>query len=134
MTYVSQKQLEVLTKALGSMPISDQLFNLHRSCCCCGSRRKIHKHHVTYNPDRKVNLCAKCHRLITMINTVGAIATGTKLDNNVRTVLWDWFVRTNTQKNVKFSINTVLVALGIKHCFSENDRLFIKKAGELIYT
>ena len=69
-----------------------------RKCCKCGKKWGLERHHVTYKPPLIKDLCSKCHKKITEINTVAAKLYGThktrrtKFTNVVRLALWRVFL------------------------------------------
>jgi len=66
-------------------------------CIKCGKVFHLQKHHITYQPELVVFLCVKCHKQITMLNTIGSAVAGGSLKhrpnytNRLRITLWRWF-------------------------------------------
>jgi hypothetical protein len=69
-------------------------------CCRCASRSRLHRHHVTYIPEKIVMLCWLCHSRVTGLNTKGSLVAGgnkitrTDYTNKLRLVLWEYFMKT----------------------------------------
>jgi hypothetical protein len=63
-------------------------------CEKCGSKNKLHVHHITYDPEVTCILCKRCHRVITNINTLIArnYNEKRKLTNEQRIKLNDFFM------------------------------------------
>ncbi len=62
-------------------------------CIRCGRRLMSNqRHHITYNPEQLVNICVKCHGLITTINAVFAGVIGSRLSNDIRQKIWNVFL------------------------------------------
>jgi hypothetical protein len=72
-----------------------------KGCIRCGVAYNIHKHHITYKPPLIAPLCAKCHKAITLINTVAGKLFKThkkyrtSMTNVVRLALWREFLGGN---------------------------------------
>ena len=132
---MNAQEKNAIKVAFKAAKLTDTVFKrvIRRKCCCCycGSSKKIQRHHVTYEPKKIVKLCSNCHRLITVINTIGSIATKTKKDNAVRTRLWDWFIRTK-RTNTKFTVDLILAVLEITYKFSSIEKQFIMEARKRI--
>ena len=93
-----------------------------RKCCKCGKTYTIQKHHVTYEPEKIVKLCKQCHSIITVINTIGSIATGTKKNSKVRLRLWEWFIQ---ESFAGVQLDSVVAVLGVTHEFNARELGFI---------
>lgn len=93
-------------------------------CKKCG-RPGVVRHHITYRPERTTQICVRCHGEITKINAAAAIVLRTKLNNSIRTLLWNWFLIYNDIINE----NVVAQALGKKVTFTARQILFIQSAG-----
>jgi hypothetical protein len=104
-----------------------KLFVPRRTCKKCGSIGKVHKHHITYSPTKLVVLCVRCHKLITTINTIGAIVTHTKQDNVLRLKLWQWFIDAD-----KVNLNGITDFLQIRYEFSSADITYIINAAKRV--
>lgn len=91
-------------------------------CVKCGVGRTI-RHHVIYKPEKVVRICPKCHTRITVVNTIAAVVMRKKLSNEIRLLLWEWFL---IQRGI---LNERLVAnvLGIEFEFKINHMAFIAK-------
>jgi hypothetical protein len=65
-----------------------------RKCRKCGKTGRLERHHVTYEPPQISNLCRKCHKLITELNTMCSQSTRPfhKLENEERVILWKAFL------------------------------------------
>ena len=60
----------------------------------CGKGGRLERHHVTYEPVKISNLCRKCHKMITELNTMCSQSTEPfhKLSNAERLTLWKAFL------------------------------------------
>ncbi len=65
------------------------------TCVKCGSEGKLHRHHITYEPEKIVILCPHCHSIITSINTLYAKWSGVKLENFEREKLHLFFMQSH---------------------------------------
>jgi len=65
-----------------------------KRCRKCGKGGRLERHHVTYEPVKISNLCRKCHKLITELNTMCSQSTSPfhKLSNEERLTLWKAFL------------------------------------------
>jgi ribosomal protein S27AE len=82
------KLIDALTKSIGTKPKRKA-----RICVRCGSVNYLQRHHITYEPRKIAVICSKCHKLITLINTIASVVLGSKLSVDIRTKLWKWFVK-----------------------------------------
>jgi len=67
---------------------------MKKKCKKCGSENKIHIHHITYEPEETIQLCKRCHKVITNINTLIARRYNEMkpLTNDQRLKLHDFFM------------------------------------------
>lgn len=93
------------------------------TCVKCRNRKRTIRHHVTYKPELVVRLCPSCHTKITVVNTIAAVVLGKKLSNELRLVLWVWFLKHKGLINER----VVADALGIEFEFRIQHMLFIAK-------
>jgi hypothetical protein len=76
-------------------------FDISRKCVKCGKKGHLHRHHVIYKPVIMADLCPRCHKVITLINTLAAQMfqtnkkTKVKMTNVVRLSLWRAFINAN---------------------------------------
>ena len=75
---------------------------MNRYCNKCFSVKRLHRHHIIYEPEKLINLCEYCHGIITSINTKYAKKNG-KLSNATRKKLFRFFEKS------ELSILSVLV-------------------------
>jgi hypothetical protein len=92
-------------------------------CKKCG-RPGVVRHHVTYKPERTAQICVRCHGEITKVNAAAAVVLRSKLNNSLRTLLWNWFLIYQDIINE----NVVAQALGKKVEFTPKQILFIQGA------
>lgn len=54
-----------------------------RECVRCKSASRLTRHHICYNPSETALLCAKCHGMITAINTINAFVKNIAQNNDL---------------------------------------------------
>lgn len=61
-----------------------------KKCKKCKKRVKLERHHITYKPEIVVNICVKCHKKITRLNTEASQSTSPwhRLTNIERVFIW----------------------------------------------
>jgi hypothetical protein len=62
------------------------------TCKRCNSNEDLHKHHITYKPERIAFLCEYCHGRITGLNTRAACIQHKPLTNEQRLFLFHYFL------------------------------------------
>lgn len=94
-----------------------------RECLKCKDTKKLHRHHVTYEPCYRVYLCRTCHGRITSLNTIGSyVAHGSKkhrpeYTNKLRLTLWAWFLANTWPDKRRLSrdqVRSILSRLGFE--------------------
>lgn len=88
-----------------------------RRCAKCKGFGKIHRHHITYDPEVLVDLCPLCHSRITGLNTKASkIAYSSKehrreYTNRLRHVLWQWFLNSEWPDKKRISYSEIYLIL-----------------------
>lgn len=68
------------------------------NCKKCNTTLWLHRHHVTYIPERLEYLCGFCHGLVTSLNTHMARRLKRKLPNELREIIFDFFIQVPLKK------------------------------------
>ena len=82
-----------------------------RRCERCGKFGLIDRHHVVYEPEVVADLCRKCHKEVTRLNTLVAREAGRALMNVDRVKVWVRFMKgsqgDHLQRCLSASLTTV---------------------------
>lgn len=72
---------------------------MERECVKCKAKWGLQRHHVTYKPVKIALLCPRCHKAITLLNTVVGLEYKThrkwkvEYTNVVRLAVWYGFLK-----------------------------------------
>jgi len=61
-------------------------------CKKSGKNNLLHRHHITYDPEKIVTLCVNCHKQILFLNHYYKRVTKVELDNPFRELIFDRFM------------------------------------------